>query len=195
MRNLASNLLGEWGSKFFSNFWMASSALASFVSVTSFLQREKTSVSCQCILEIRQSLDWTLNASLKPRICWRLGLCQNLTVLTRVFFRSSFPTILEPRTGYWRQGEHLFWGRETIKRYINARCLLMIVQRNEPQIWKRRVRCVQKISDHSVVAPYHASQCFVLSLLRPNSRHLFKESLHFPFFFRCQVECSWFFRH
>ena len=24
------------------------------------------------------------------------------------FFRSSFPTILEPTTGYWRQGEHLF---------------------------------------------------------------------------------------
>lgn len=77
-----------------------------------------------CNREIRQSLVRRCNASLKQRIFRRVSLCQNLRVPTPFFFlRSSFPAFLKPGTGYCRQGEHLFWGREaSIKRCVLVGC-------------------------------------------------------------------------
>ena len=139
-----------------------------------------------CNREICQSLVRRYNASLKQRIFRTVSLCQKSEFLRRFFFSILFPHYL------------VAWNRllETRTAFIlRARNYRKIAQWYEPQIWKRRARCLQKVRDHSVVASYGTSQCCIVSMLRTNSHHLFKESLQFPFFFRCQVECSWFFRH
>ena len=150
-----------------------------------------------CNREIRQSLVRRCNASLKQRIFRRVSLCQNLRVPTPFFlFSIVFPRFLEAWNRLLQtRRAFILRARSQYRTVCFSWVFSMKAQWYEPQIWKSRARCLQKVRDHSVVAPYDTSQCFIFSLLRPNSRHLFKESLHFPFFFRCQVECSWFFRH
>ena len=78
-----------------------------------------------CNREIRQSLVRRCNASLKQRIFRRVSLCQNLRVPTPFFFfdlRSPL-SWLSLEQAIFRQGEHLFWGREaSIEQCILVGC-------------------------------------------------------------------------